>query len=319
VLTVNSLDKALLWELFGNARISFQNLAKKYKRSFNTIKNRVKKLEKIGAIQEYTVELSLAMLDLESIFIDITTDGSEIMEELMDQIGNHQSVRLVYRPRHCRYQARAYVSGTREFFELKSYLEKLQALTKFEIHPTYGIAPDAPKQSKARSRGQKVTFTSNQLRVLKCLMKDVRMPISEIARQTGLSSRQVSKIICELQDEGGVHLTIRMNYLAFGDVELELFIRFDDSKTTAKKIVEWFLKHYPTEFWVAAVWEDEPTVDVMLIIENPSYVNEIMSKVRETDFVESVEDQLVPPQIRGGHYRDPTQHRLEKMFQEAGL
>ncbi|MFW9831715.1 MAG: AsnC family transcriptional regulator, partial [Candidatus Thorarchaeota archaeon] len=40
---MDPLDKALLWELFGNARISFRELGLKYKQSVNTIKNRINK------------------------------------------------------------------------------------------------------------------------------------------------------------------------------------------------------------------------------------------------------------------------------------
>ena len=62
VLDVDWLDKAIVMELYGNARVPLQDLARKYDRSFNAIKKRVKNLEAVGAIQEYTVELSLNML-----------------------------------------------------------------------------------------------------------------------------------------------------------------------------------------------------------------------------------------------------------------
>ncbi|MFW9832095.1 MAG: hypothetical protein ACFFD8_10020, partial [Candidatus Thorarchaeota archaeon] len=277
------------------------------------------KLEKRGAILEYMVELSLEMLGLEPMFVDITTNGTEDMNELLDQIGKNPWVRLAYRPSHQRYQARAYVAGTAAFFELKRYLESLEAVIKVELHPTMDHAPDAPPTSRARTRGRRVTFTRNQLCVLKCLTTNVRMPISEIAKRTSLTSGRVRKVLHQLQKDGGVYFTIRMDYLALGDVELELFIRYDDSETNTGEIVEWFYKNYRNEFWVAAAWQDEPVIDVMLIIENPSIVKEIISKVRGVPFFKTVEDQLVSPQRMGGHYRDPTQERLGELFREAGL
>ena len=314
------LDKALLWELFGNARVSYQELAKKYELSFNAIKNRVKKLEKVGAIQEYTVELSLAMLDLEPITVIIETDGSENIKSLIDNIGKHKPIRMVTRTRNREYSAFAFVGGTTDFFELKTNLESLNAVTKVTIHPILSIAPHAPKKSKARNRGQKIDFTQNQLRVLKCLTEDVRMPVGEIAKKTSLTPRRISKILQELQDGGGVHFTIRIDYLALGDINLELIFNYDDTQTRLNEIVKWFQEHYPRELWTATQVLDEPTIVISLLVEDPTKVGEITNIVRETTFAESVEDYMITSQTYVKmHYRDPSQHRLDELFKEAGL
>jgi DNA-binding Lrp family transcriptional regulator len=316
---VDPLDKALLWELFGNARVSFQDLAKKYQQSFNTIKNRVNKLEKAGVIQEYTIELSMAMLDLEELNVVITTDGSENMNTLLEQIGSHRQVRYFYRSGTNRYAGSAFVTGTADFFELKRNLESLESVLKVEIHPITVFVPDAPPESKVRSPGRKVTFSHNQLRVLRCLNDDVRMSISDIARYTDLTPRRVSKILKELREGGGVHFTMRMNYLALGDVELEYIIRYDDRKTSPKEIIEWAYNQYAQDFWHAVTLLDEPTVVVTLLTNDVTRIKEITGRIREIPFVKSVTDHLIPQQHRGGHYKDPTQHRLDELFKEAGL
>lgn len=317
---VDWLDKALLWQLFGNARISYQDLARKFNLSFNAIKNRVKKLEEAGAIQEYTVELSLEMLGLEGIEVNITTDGSENMKSLIDQIGSHRSVRMAYRVGNKEYNAFAVVAGTKDFFALKGFLESLDAVIEVGIHPTLAIVPDAPPKSKARSRGHKVVFTQNQLQVMRCLTENIRMPVGEIAKRTKLTSRRVSKILHELQEGGGVHWTIRINMLALGDVALELFIRYDEAKTTISEMVSWFREHYPNEFWNAVQLLDEPRIGISLIIDDLKRVGEITKIVREASFVEEVDDYIITPQTYVKmHYRDPSQHRLEELFREAGL
>ncbi|MFX1317666.1 MAG: winged helix-turn-helix transcriptional regulator [Promethearchaeota archaeon] len=316
---MDPLDKALLWELFGNARISFQDLAKKFKQSFNTIKNHVKRLEKMGVIQEYTVELSSAMLDLETLQVIITTNGTEKMNEFLDEVGGHQQIRYLYRSSPNRYSCSAFITGTTEFFQLKQSLESLKAVQKVEFHPVSVFVPNAPAHSKVRNRGKKVSFTQNQLRVLRCLTDDVRMPIGKIAEYTELTPRRVSHILHELQEGGGVHFTMRMNYLALGDVELEYLIRYNDMKTTAKEIIEWIYEQYTSEFWHATTFLDEPTLIITLLTNEPSRIKEITSRIRETPYVRSITDFLIPEQHRGGHYRDPTQHRLDDLFKEAGL
>lgn len=320
VLDVDWLDKALLWQLYGNARISYQDLAKKYNITFNAIKNRVKKLEEIGVIQEYTVELSLAMLSLEPLQALIITDGTENMRTLIDQIGSHPLIRLAYRQGNRRYNSMAYVAGTKDFFELKRFLESLDTVTTVELHPLLSFVPDAPPHSKARSQGQKVTFTQSQLRVLQCLREDVRMPVNELAKQTSLTPRRTNKILNELQEGGGVHFTIRINLLAPGDAILDLYIHYDEKKTTVNEIITWFQDYYSSEFWNASQWLDEPVIAVGLIIEDHTKVGEITNIVREATFVETVDDFLVTPQTYVKmHYRDPSQHRLDELFKEAGL
>lgn len=312
------LDKAIMMELYNNARVSVQDLAKQFDVSFNTIKTRIKKLEQTGAIQEYAVELSLEMLDAENLFIDITTDGKENMTILIEQIGNHPLVRFVYRTGNRKYHARAVVAGTVEFFDLKQYIESLDGITMVEFHPYMWIAPYVSPQSKARTRGHKVTFSKNQLRVLQCLVNDVRMPVKEIAKRTRLSPRRVTRILAELRNGGGVHFTMRM--VLFGDVELKLFVQYDETKTTINQIIEWFQEHYFFEFWGATMWLDEPVLEVLLYPIDKAKISEITREVRKLPIVALVEDYLLTKDsFVKGQYPGPSHIRLVEMIKEAGL
>lgn len=314
------LDKAIVLELHGNARVSHQDLARKYDLSFNAIKKRVKTLEEVGAIQEYTVELSLNMLGADNLYAGISTDGTENMKALVDQIGNHLFIRFCYRTGNQRYEAQAVVRGAPEFFELKQFLESLDSVTTVEIHPSMWSMPGAPPQSKSRTRGKKVKFTQTQLRVLRCLSDDVRMPVSDIVKRTGLTGRRIKNSLRDLQEGGGVHFTIRFNWITTRTVALDLLVRFDKRKTTTKDIATWFQEHYPLEFWVLIVWLDEPTVIASLNVADLTKVVEITQTVRATPFAEFVEDRIIPLQsYSSGAYRGPSQTMLEEMFKEAGL
>jgi len=315
---VDWLDKAIMMELYSNARVPVQDLAKQFDVSFNTIKTRIKKLEQTGAIQEYAVELSLKMLDAENLFIGITTHGRENMTTLIEQIGNHPLVRFAYRSGNRKYHARAVVAGTVEFFDLKQFIESLDGITKVDIHPYKWIAPYVSPQSKARTRGRRVTFTKNQFRVLQCLVDDVRMPVNEIAKRIRLTPRRVNRILAELQEGGGVHFTMRM--VLFGDVELKLFLRYDETTKTVSQIIEWFQEHYFFEFWAATSWLDEPMLEVLLYPIEKVKISEIIREVRKLSFVESVEDYILTKDsyIRG-QYPGPSHIRLAEMIEKAGL
>jgi DNA-binding Lrp family transcriptional regulator len=280
----------------------------------------VKRLEAEGVIQEYTVELSQAMLDTEGLDIEIHTDGSEKIEELINQIGTHRMIGTVYREQNRKYVAGAWVAGTTEFFELKGFLESLDSVTRVELHPVVNVYSETPPHSKLRSRGKKVSFSKNQLQVLKCLSENVRMPISEIAKRINLTPRRVGRILRELEEGGGVHFTIRINWFALGEIILEYYIQYDETKTSVEEIVSWFKEHYPLEFWGAGKRLDEPVITVDIIVEDQKKVGDITKMVREATFVKCVDDVVLTPQtFVKVRYRDPSQHRLEELFREAGL
>ena len=320
MLDVDWLDKAIVLELYGNARVSLQNLARKYDVSFNTIKKRVKKLEKEGVIQGYTVELSLNTLGAEMIHAVITTDGTEDIKNLIETIGNHRLIRHTGRYRFQFYDAQAVVCGTSEFFELKQFLENLPTVSKVELHPFKWILPDAPPQSKVRTRGKKVEFTLNQLRILQCLTEDVRMSVPELAKRTRLTPRRVRSILRELLEGGGVHFTVRMSWISKSTVALALDMRFDEKKVTLPEIVNWFHEQYPLEFWGMLVWLDEPSISASLNVADLNKVAEITQKVKTAGFAEFVEDLVVTSAFFASeHYRGPSQIRLDELFKEAGL
>lgn len=312
------LDKAIFFELYADARISIQELSKKYDVAFNTIKDRIRKLEKRGLVKEYAIELSMEMLGADWIYADITTTGSENIGELVNQIGTHPLVRYSYRIDNQKYQARAIVAGTTEFFELKHFIESIDTVTKVELHPFVWIAPSSLDSSKARTRGQKVVFTRNQLRVLHCLTNNVRMPVSEIAKRTNIKARKVTKIVQELYDGGGVHFTVRM--MLTDPVQLLLFLRFDDKIHRIDQIVKWFQERYPLEFWGGAYWLDEPVFEVIFVPGEIGLFGDIIRQVQAAPFTTSVESHLFSyDSLLQGQYRGPSHIRLEELFQEANL
>ncbi|MFX1343222.1 MAG: hypothetical protein ACFFAL_11110, partial [Promethearchaeota archaeon] len=114
--------------------------------------------------------------------------------------------------------------------------------------------------------------------------------------------------------------TARINMLALGDVALSLIIHYNEKETIVSQIYDWFKQQYPLELWSFVEWLDEPVVNIALIIEDATKIGEITRAVRAAPFTNSVEDLLVTPQTYAKmHYRDPSQHRLDELFKEAGI
>ncbi|MCF7872200.1 Lrp/AsnC family transcriptional regulator [Candidatus Woesearchaeota archaeon] len=62
---IDSLDKNILASIFQNSKMSTVNLANKFKVSSDTIRNRIKKIEKLGIVLQYKTEIDFHSLGYE--------------------------------------------------------------------------------------------------------------------------------------------------------------------------------------------------------------------------------------------------------------
>ena len=222
VTCLDPQDWALVKELHANARVSYQALAKKFGLSPNTIKTRIKRLREQQVLLKSGVVLSRETLGVEDIIAVVSTDGSEMGVHLMEQMATQPMTCEVYRTGDRRYELWAVVSGTSEAFGLKRFLENLDGVIDVEMRPIVFLFPNMDPDYFMHSRGKKVEFTKNQLRVLDHLFYDARMSVSQLAQKTGLTPRRVRKILHDLEEGGGVQFIYGYDIFALGDMEYRL-------------------------------------------------------------------------------------------------
>jgi len=315
---LDPLDWALIRQLASNGRMSYQVLARKLSISPNTVKNRINHLLKQKVIIGAGVWVSMEMLGAEYVLGMISTDGTEQVMEFMKQIvARWYIVSEIYRTGDRRYEYFALVSGASETLSVKKYLEELDGVIDVEMRPVAYLYPNYPPSYHGNTRGKKVSFTQHQLRVLRCLYQDARMPVSQIAQETGFTTRRVRKILRELEEGGGIHFLIGYNVYALGDMEYRLKIRFDESQTSGRDIIMNLYQKYPNEFFWSTITTNEPLVDVGLIIDRPGKGMAIIQKLKEAPFIKSIEDFVTYPQVISNVY--PLRRKLEEILLAAGL
>ncbi|MFW9768753.1 MAG: winged helix-turn-helix transcriptional regulator [Candidatus Thorarchaeota archaeon] len=315
---MDPLDWALIRQLASNGRMSYQVLARTLGISPNTVKNRINNLLKQRVLIGAGVWVSMEILGAENVIGMITTDGTERVMEFMRQIvARWPIVCDIYRTGDRRYEYFALVSGASETLSLKKYLEELDGVTDVEMRPVDYFYPNYPPNYHGNTRGKKVSFTQHQLRVLRCLYQDARMPVSQIAQETGFTPRRVRKILHELEEGGGIHFLIGYNVCALGDMEYRLKIRFDESQTNGRDIIMDLFQKYPNEFFWSTITTNEPLVDVGLIIDRPGKGMPIIQKLKEAPFIKSIEDYVSYPRVVANVY--PLRRKLEEILIEAGL
>ncbi|MFW9968282.1 MAG: winged helix-turn-helix transcriptional regulator [Candidatus Thorarchaeota archaeon] len=314
---MDPLDWALICELSGNSRRPYKELAKKFRISPNTVKNRISNLRKQGVIKKFSICVSFETLGAENVAGFVSTDGSENVIELMKQIASQPMVCEIYRTSDRRYEYHAMVLGARETLGLKRYLSDLDGVKEVEMRPIVFFFPNKSPSYPLNTRGKRVTFTHDQLRVLRSLTDDARLPVSQIAKETGFTSRRVRKILRDLQEGGGIHFHVLYNVFALGDMEYRMRICFDEGQIAGQDIIMGLYEKYPEKFWWASITTNEPIVDVGLIIERPGDGPPITDEIKASPFTRSVEDFMSYPRVV--HAVNRLNARLWEMFHEAGL
>lgn len=311
------VDKRLIATLMGNCRTSYRSLARQVGMSSTAVKKRVDQLIESGVIQQFFPQLRLEMLDADFFLAWITTDGSERDEEFIDQIGNNPMVLEVARLGPRTLDVGGEVSGTTGVVELVKFLRGFDCVTEVKLHILEPVFPTAlPPQHKYVYRGRKVTFTRSQLRVLKCLIEDTRMPTSEISRQTGLTPRRVRQILKEIQEGGGVLLTIRPIFGEAGINSFWILIGLEENNTPPHEVVKWFHEHYPYEYWNSFIFSDEPTLIHFCTAKKLQDIEPIIQSVKQAPFTQWAEAQVMYPQRK---FVGMSSIRLQKLIEDAGI
>ncbi|RLF85603.1 Lrp/AsnC family transcriptional regulator, partial [Thermococci archaeon] len=94
MVDVDEIDKKILMELRKNGRITFTDLSKKLGLSVASIKNRVDKLERLGAIKGYSALVEPAFLEeyLQALIeLELLSDDPRA-ERILQEIGKLENV-----------------------------------------------------------------------------------------------------------------------------------------------------------------------------------------------------------------------------------
>jgi len=272
----------------------------------NAVKKRIQKLIDTGVIMAFTAELSPAMVDGENYLAIISTDGGENEEELLQLLGSHILVREVGVLSGSTYLLMGTFIGSESLRDLGSYFRGLQNVRGVELH---SLVKDA-------LHGNKTDLTKLQLRVLRCLVEDPRMPIKRISEITGLTVRRTRTIIKSLLESGAVSLGIRWN-LSAGDAFIFLLkIQWDEKIGGLDDVLLIINENFSKAFYGPIISATEPVVFAAFVVEQFKDADQISKKIANAPFVTSCQALFGRPSVS---FQDIRSIRLEEMLKNAGL
>ncbi len=299
---LDALDKAILQDLGANCRTSYQTLAKRHGVTATAVKKRITKLIESGVIAAFTVELNLAMIDADYLLMLIRRNARANEEELIEVIGNHRMVSEVGALTGDMIIGFASYRGANDLADLRSFLMKLEGINNVEMHTL--LFP----------RGKKADLKRLHLKVLRCLVENPRMNVTEIATRTGLAARTVTRAINEILETEAVRLSIRWNLNAADRIAFLTQIEWDESQASFTEILDWFREYFGMEFWEPLVSATESIMFPAFVVESLSDIERITREIRERPYIKSVITLVGKP---SRSYPDLRRYKLEEMLRQA--
>jgi DNA-binding Lrp family transcriptional regulator len=284
--------------------VSYESLARKLGVTANSIKRRVLKLEDLGVIEDYIIVLSHAMVDADPILGLVNPAGTREIDDLMKEIGNYTNVSAVGLDSNGWLVLRIDYVGAQDLIEIGEFLRGIDDVADVRLHPF------------PTNRGNKVEFSKLQLRVLKELRDDPRMPISTIASRSGLTTKRIRRALQELFDSRAVWFTASININAGPAVRFVLRIIWDNKVTKSGEIIEWLQREFPIKYSLSHVSTTESLIFAVFISEHIRDAELISRRLKE---LPSVRHDLTVIPYGMTRFIGLREKRLQEMLEEAGI
>lgn len=268
-----------MWELHENCRMSYQTLAGKFGLTANAVRGRILKMMELGIIDSFMVMLSPEMIDADVMCAIAYTDGTEDTEELVAKLGQHQMI-IIVGVGACIdgnvYTIFAQYIRSEGLNKVASYIRSNKEVVRVDVYPI--LYP----------RGGKTQLTKTDLKVLKVLLEDARLPISEIAKKTGFTARRVRRVLDHFLETDSIWTAVRWNLNASDYIQFLMKTTYDERSIKADDLVAWLKDSYPMKFWDTYFSATSPEVFVEFVVDNLREVLQLQRNMLKARFIKSV-------------------------------
>ena len=137
-------------------------------------------------------------------------------------------------------------------------------------------------------QGKKVDLKPLQLRVLRCLFEDPRMPVADIASKTSLTPRRVRRIISQLIEGGGVRFVARINPNAGSGVIYYAILIWDESKTTLTEVEYWVEKEFSGQYYDSYISASAPMMLCLFVVSHLRDAELLSERISHESMIQSI-------------------------------
>lgn len=271
-LLLDALDMTLQ----ADVRRSYQAIAKKLQVSEDTVRNRIKALEK-GVFRGWRVGINPSVLGLDAYFVLFNVqppNSKKGVIEGLKSIGNTMWISNYFDD---------YVSAVMAFKDEQSLKEKTALISQQGI--TAHLRMRFPQCS--------VRFLSTDWAMLRILRSDPRIPLGQVAKESNVSSKTVKRRLDKMIRAKALFVLPDLNLSALaGVISTGLVITYSDSG--AKPQVDHEMVSRFNEFIIAAHLSDPENGFFILVLPNLPSVEETRSSIIK---ITGVKEAFVRPMV----------------------
>ena len=274
---LDSVDIGILRALEKDCRVSYQKLGRDLGMTANAVKKRMNRLLESGTIHYFAVYLDYAMAKAISYIAIVRIKSKHREKEILTRIvdDSHVYSAGILSDGGCLAFAQYDRSIGPEAFE--DSLRQIDGVHEIEIH------------RELTSEGSIVEFSPLQIRVLRCLLEDARMPTTEIADKTGLTPRRVRRVLNQLKEGGGLKFVARVNLNVDPGVTYYAQIRWDAKKSDHDSVLSWLDREFPGRYYDSHVSATAPMMLSVFVIDHLREAEEMSRQIAQHPTVESVQ------------------------------
>jgi DNA-binding Lrp family transcriptional regulator len=303
---MDSIDRKIVDYLAINCRIGLQELSKRTGVSAYEVKNRIDMLLKTDVIHNFAIllsplitneELSIAILDF-----DIVPKEKDILKVL----ASNPSVWKCYRALEDKYVIFSFYFEQDELSKLALMLRSLPGIGYVEMYSRF-----------SRYWGGNLELTDVHKQILRCLIRNPRMSVADIAEMTSLETNTVIDSINLMKESETVLFTINASdYMKESKIEVLAKIQWNVGKTSQERVAKWLQDSFSDIYLREYVSVVEPTLFFNFTVNHVQEVEIVKSKTIESGLVSKITPLILFP---GTVIADPRVRNFEEVLTETGF
>jgi DNA-binding Lrp family transcriptional regulator len=248
--TLDETDRKIIGLLAGDSRLSYERIGSALNMTRNSIKTRVKRMVSVGVIQEYIADVNLSVLGYNVYYVitkqkekSSSTESNHITRtktiEYLDRLGDILAEievlgeTLIFRVATREAFMNGEVTG-KDLINTTALLLETGFIEKVVLAST--TKGFKSRVNKKQRQQQQSFLTPTDLKILRCLVLNPLIGITNIANLVSISARTANRILKKLRDSGVVRFSIICNpSLMKGFVVFGLLIYVNDSEGDGRK------------------------------------------------------------------------------------
>ena len=303
---MDTTDQIILERLKINCRTSLQDFSRITGISANEVKKRIDSLVASGIIKRFKVVFSPLMTNEDTVIVILEFENEPHEKILLNNLSNNSSVHKVSRLLDGRYIVFGVYFEQEELSALTTHLRKLPSIRNIEMHFRF-----------LHYWGGRINLSGAHREILRCLLVNPRMPVSDVARETGLESDNVKYLIEKMTASEAVLFTIDTSEdMEEKSTEVLAKVQWNVGKTSKEQVITWLQEQFGSLRLGECVSATDPTLFFHFSVKHVYEVELVAKKTREFGLVTTIEPMILFP---GVSFTDPRQRRAQTLLEETGF